>query len=398
MSEPEERPAREPAKPATKPLPVMPPLMARTPAAGDAALFDAVEHAVRDRSTKDTVVQGHGHREYRDVNAPGAVLIGLDVILADFGSDKILRAVRPLFWGRDGVREGSWHGRAEGEPIRLEAKPGYIVGAIKGRCGLAMVGVQLVFMRTVDGRIDREDQYESTYAGGEGGGAFEPFAGDGSPIVGLIGKEAVEPEDDFCGLGAVIGPQMRKPPPPPTQRPAPNPGELALLKRVEAAVKQKRTVDTDQLARGRDKYRDVPEPGAVLVGLDIGLAKFVDSDIIGSIRPLYWSRDGVQEGAWHGYDDRSFIRLEAKPGYVVGGLKINSGLGICSLQVVFMRVADGRLNPRDQYESRRVGGDGGGENPPLAGDGSIVVGLHGQCSDDRRDGVSGLGLVVVPVK
>ncbi|MGC3971345.1 MAG: hypothetical protein QM775_29595 [Pirellulales bacterium] len=191
---------------------------------------------------------------------------------------------------------------------------------------------------------------------------------------------------------------MRKPPPPPTQRPAPTPGELALFKRVEAALKAKRTVDTDRNGGGRESYRDVPEAGALLVGFDIGLGKFIDSDIISSIRPLYWTREGVKEGAWHGYDERPFVRIQAKPGYVVGGLKMNAGLGVDSLQVVFMRTADGRLNPRDTYESERIGGDGGGQEKPLACDGSIVVGLHGQCSTDPHDGVSGIGLVTIPVK
>ncbi|MGC3971346.1 MAG: hypothetical protein QM775_29600 [Pirellulales bacterium] len=200
-AEPVQPTPQEIPKPAPKPQVVMPSLTPRSAAAGDLALFDAVETAIREGRTTDARVQGHGEREYRDMPAPGAVLIGLDVILAPFGDEKILRAVRPLFWSREGVREGSWHGRLEGEPIRLEAKPGYIVGQIKGRCGLAMVGVQLVFMRTADGVIDREDRYESPYVGGEGGGEFEPFGGDGSPIVGLAGREAVRDNDDFSGLG-----------------------------------------------------------------------------------------------------------------------------------------------------------------------------------------------------
>jgi hypothetical protein len=80
----------------------------------------------------------------------------------------------------------------------------------------------------------------------------------------------------------------------------------------------------------------------------------------------------------------------AKPGYAVGGVVVSeSGDRLGGLQIVFMRVRDGKLDRNDSYTGDWIGGRRGMPEIRLGCDGKCVVGIFGGC---RRD-LKRLGLV-----
>lgn len=165
-----------------------------------------------------------------------------------------------------------------------------------------------------------------------------------------------------------------------------------LFELCATAVASQDVLDTPLNGRDQTPFRDVADAAALLVGLDVALSG--DKESVIAVRPIFWTRDGSQIGRWHGdpQRDRSATqhRVEAKPGYAVGGLQVSTGAWMDSLQLVFYRVGDGRLDRRDRYESPRFGGRGGQPSGLIVGDGTPVIGLHGETADH---GPSSLGLI-----
>ena len=138
------------------------------------------------------------------------------------------------------------------------------------------------------------------------------------------------------------------------------------------------------------KHQDDAPPGGLLVGLDIGYSKFVNNQIIGTLQPIYRTGDRESTGAQHGTDARGGnVKLIAKPGYAIGAITAKCGLGIDGLEVTFMKIDGGRLNPNDAYESDWHGGMGGGGPQKITGQGAPVTGLLVR----KKERVSAVGLV-----
>ena len=49
------------------------------------------------------------------------------------------------------------------------------------------------------------------------------------------------------------------------------------------------------------------------------------------------------------------VKLVAKPGYAVGRIDARTGAGIFGMSITFMKIAGGKLNPDDNYESDWLG-------------------------------------------
>ncbi|MEN6496828.1 MAG: hypothetical protein ABFD16_21265, partial [Thermoguttaceae bacterium] len=98
-----------------------------------------------------------------------------------------------------------------------------------------------------------------------------------------------------------------------------------------------------------------------------------------------------ERGSWSG--EPGFARIEpidprsqswgleivvAKPGYAIGGIKVDSGQVFHAMQVVFMRLRpDGRLDPQDTYTSDWIG-EPKGDVQTVVSEGTPVVGVHGR--------------------
>ncbi|MEN6459123.1 MAG: tetratricopeptide repeat protein [Thermoguttaceae bacterium] len=129
-------------------------------------------------------------------------------------------------------------------------------------------------------------------------------------------------------------------------------------------------------------FKDAPQPSALLVGLEAtfvgkGAADFV----IDSIRPSYLTADGkALRGQKSGQGWFSPVEVMAKDGYAVGGLVVQEGEHLAGFRVIFMRRNGERLDPKDRYESRWIGGRGGDAEKTLACDGRPVVGIAGRAA------------------
>src|SRR4051794_13271342 len=64
------------------------------------------------------------------------------------------------------------------------------------------------------------------------------------------------------------------------------------LAAARAAVREGRIVRGKMAGSGQSEEatQDLPSQGAVLVGFELGLGRFVNEEVIYSVRPLFWSR------------------------------------------------------------------------------------------------------------
>jgi hypothetical protein len=140
------------------------------------------------------------------------------------------------------------------------------------------------------------------------------------------------------------------------------------------------------------EFTDMAPVGGLLVGIDIGLGKFVNNDVIKTVRPIYRVNNKEVFGRRYGTDTSRFLRARAKPGYAVAGLWIKAGLVVDSVSVTFMKVNDqGKLDPKDYYQTPWIGGQGGRAPVYVGGTGIRVIGIIGKANN--KD-VTGLGLLL----
>jgi hypothetical protein len=304
---------------------------------------------------------GGGDPEFTDRAPEGGLLVGFEIGLGKFVNNDVVHAGRPVYRVGDKESLGKQYGTDTSRVVRVVAKPGYAVGAITAKAGLTVDGMSVTFMKvTSTGRLDPQDSYESDWIGGMGGGGPERLGGDGSPVIGIIGKANVK---DMTGLGLLM-----KPP---------------------AEVKSK-----IQGGGFDPEFADRAPEGGLLVGFEIGLGKFFDNDVVRAGRPVYRVGDKESLGKQYGTDTSRVVRVVAKPGYAVGAIMAKAGLTVDGMSVTFMKViAGGRLDPQDSYESDWIGGMGGGGPERLGGDGSPVIGIIGRAN--AKD-MTGLGLLLKP--
>jgi hypothetical protein len=85
--------------------------------------------------------------------------------------------------------------------VSVKAKPGYAVGAINVKAGLVVNGFSVTFMRIRGNTLDPADSYSSAWIGDKTGGTGpRVLGGDGTPIIGIIGRRSAS---DCNGLGLV---------------------------------------------------------------------------------------------------------------------------------------------------------------------------------------------------
>jgi hypothetical protein len=139
-------------------------------------------------------------------------------------------------------------------------------------------------------------------------------------------------------------------------------------------------------AGGDVPFEDYAPEGAVLVGLHVSLGDGRRGGHVQAVRPIYQLGKIYREGAWCGTPTDDESRLIAKPGYVVGAVRVRAGLVIDAVGLTFVAVKDGQLQTDDTYDSPWLGGDGGAERPtpePPA----FIVGVVG----GSRESLEGLG-------
>jgi serine/threonine protein kinase len=162
---------------------------------------------------------------------------------------------------------------------------------------------------------------------------------------------------------------------------------------IQAAVRAHQYTGTKIVGAGaqEQQFEDVLPEGGILIGFEVGLEGFIDTFVIGYLRPIYLTAEGEKMGQACGRRTGQERTVKAKPGFAVGALKVRSGALLDAFSVTFMEIDRTGLKKDGGYQSEWIGGRGGGEDGPVGGDGAFVVGVHGRLTDGIKPG--GLGLV-----
>jgi hypothetical protein len=164
---------------------------------------------------------------------------------------------------------------------------------------------------------------------------------------------------------------------------------------IQKNVRDRKTTDVAMqgFPANDGSFRDLPEEGAFLIGLKVGLND--DNSIVNALQPIYLNRNGEKLGPWIGKPHANPITSKAKAGYIVGAIDIRTGLLIDGLSLKFVRLEANRLNVSDNYSGPHIGGQGGGPST-IGGDGVLAVGIFGALNNDRAP--CALGLIAVPLR
>jgi hypothetical protein len=136
---------------------------------------------------------------FKDQAPPGGWLIGFDVGVGEAFGVELVRAIQPRYQTPQGEAVGRKFGRNFSKTISVRARPGYAVGSIYAKAGLVVNGFSVQFMRIKGDRLDPADNYSSDWIGDHtGGGPPILLAGDGTRIIGIIGRRDA---NDVTGLG-----------------------------------------------------------------------------------------------------------------------------------------------------------------------------------------------------
>jgi hypothetical protein len=154
----------------------------------------------------------------------------------------------------------------------------------------------------------------------------------------------------------------------------------------------------------RTTFRETPDEGAVLIGFEVGLDKFLDDDVIRALRPIFLKQSGEFTSGYLGAVNKQgpgnkpgkdkkvtrWVTVKAEFGYAVGSVQLRTGLNIHGLSLTYMRLAGSTLDPAKTYTSEWVGTGGHGSKFTLSGDGAPIVGVCGNHDDEK---VRALGLI-----
>jgi S1-C subfamily serine protease len=198
-------------------------------------------------------------------------------------------------------------------------------------------------------------------------------------LPGLTGLTKVHAEERLAELDKVVA-QFRT--------------NAEIFGALRAAVRDKRTKQTRRIGFGLAKeFSEVPPQGALLIGFEVGLGKFINNDVIDSLRPIYLTPGGEKMGEQLGKPPAQVRVVKAKPGYAVGALTVKAGLGIDGFSLTFMKIDRSGLRKDISYVSDWQGGKGGGPEQTVGGDSAAVVGVCGHRNDAGKP--CSLGLVAV---
>jgi len=137
-----------------------------------------------------------------------------------------------------------------------------------------------------------------------------------------------------------------------------------------------------------EAFEDRPADGGILVGLEVTLGFWGVDQIVTSVQPIYGSDGPAKASKRYGIAWPNRVRVEAKSGYAVGAIQVKTSDHIDGMRVVFMRRKGDRLDPKDKYQSRWLGGTGGKKDQErdaadtkprqLAGQGKPIIGVVGR--------------------
>ena len=136
---------------------------------------------------------------------PGGLIIGFEIGLGKFGPSDTISSIQPLYLDDKGkLTKGTRHGKDWSRPARVQAKPGYAVGAMTGRVGGVMDAISVTFMKIAKQGLDPQDCYDSDWIGGDGGDLKPKLDGGGRPAIGIAFRQ--NQDGVVTGLGLLFAP------------------------------------------------------------------------------------------------------------------------------------------------------------------------------------------------
>lgn len=174
----------------------------------------------------------------------------------------------------------------------------------------------------------------------------------------------------------------------------------ALMKLAEEAAKAKDVRKDPKHGNGSNPYEEAPGKPGLLVGFDIypGL-KGKTTNYVRGVRAIYLLNDGKkQNGSIRGWvgSGTGAVKVEAKPGYAVAGLKVHTDFGeIAGMLVVFAKITATGLDMDDSYESKYWGHKDPETAVKVVCTGEPIVGIHGLVADNARSNDFAFGLIVL---
>jgi hypothetical protein len=139
--------------------------------------------------------------QFKDEAPAGGLLIGFEFGLGSFVNSDNIKAIRPIYRSAAGEEvKGTQIGTNLTRVVTVKAKEGYAVGGLTVNAGLWLDGMNITFMKVNGAELDPKDTYTSEFIGSKGGNP-SVLAGDGSPVVGVIGKSNRE---GSTGIGLLL--------------------------------------------------------------------------------------------------------------------------------------------------------------------------------------------------
>jgi hypothetical protein len=146
-------------------------------------------------------------------------------------------------------------------------------------------------------------------------------------------------------------------------------------------------------------FADIPfedvAPNGVLIGLRLGMGKFMNYDVFKFVQPIYLTPQGQKYGQGFGRATGNIFEAKAPAGYAIGAVRVCGGGGFDSLSIDYMPIVDSHLNPYQIVRTNRVGTKGIIENT-LSGDGIPIIGICGR--HDKKGEWLGFGVVYLQPK
>lgn len=248
------------------------------------------------------------------------VLVGMQIGISDKWNGSI-GGFRPLFRSDQEYKWGEWCGSSKlRETEVVQAKPGYVVGALEFNKGLIVNSIRLKFIRLKEsGQLDLTDSYWSESVGGTGG-----FGRTDQQFFGIgTGVRFAADADNIKAIGLEV------------YLPLPTP-ESSLPKLTVSNVDRHSFVGDPGNAE-----TDIAPEGGVLVGLRIFEGKHWNG-APGAIQAIYQIEDKYVAGQPLGQPDPEgeLTELFAPSGQVVGEIKFHEGIALHGIQLAYHKLAD----------------------------------------------------------
>ncbi|MGA3065322.1 MAG: hypothetical protein ABSF29_00590 [Tepidisphaeraceae bacterium] len=162
---------------------------------------------------------------------------------------------------------------------------------------------------------------------------------------------------------------------------------IALLERIANRPGTPDGCDETEIVGGSggSPFTTARTAGDQVIGFRYSVANWMGQPILHTLEPIYASTD-------ESFPVGKEIEM-ANDGYIVGGMTVDSDRCVNAIQIIYVRLKDGKIDPKDTYTSPWCGMPTGNFQQTLGNNGEAVVGICGR----RGLNLDALGLVQAPI-